>query len=237
MPLLTYSNLEKTPFTINNTTDVNPWPMQDVQVQYVNGVLYVYMRGQVGPTGELPGALVGFTVPVVGNINGAQALYAGLDYEVKIDDISSSMLQCFESDLKWCIAAPPDPTTSILNVVDGSSQKVYASNGMWQIDNANSASWVNTGFMTRPFPPNQWNKVATRQSLNPAAGEFSFVSITDGAATYNIPPNLQSLPLLKTNWNATGVQFQIALNKTGFATFEVRNVSALFSDQPIPPGN
>ena len=233
MTTLRYDNIEATAFKIVNDPSVNPFPMDDVQVQLVNGELMVYMRGHVGPSGQQPGALVAFTLPVVNNVLGAQMIYSGLNYEMKIDEASSALLRCFESDLKWCIAAPPNSTTNISNVMDGSSQKNYAEGGMWQIDNAVPV-WVDSGFKPGPFPPNQWNRVAIRQSINPTTNQFSFLSITDGGATFSIPPNLRPLPLLSTNWDGTAVQVpQLCLQKTGFVVVWIRNVSAIFSDAPI----
>lgn len=231
-----YDKRELTPFKIVNDQSVNPFPMDDVQVQLVNGELMVYMRGHIGPNGENPGALVAFDVPLVNDVLGAQMLYSGLDYEMKIDDASASLLRCFETDLKWCIAAPPNSGTNIPNVMDGSAQKNYFEGGTWQIDDA-SQSWKDSGFKPGPFPANQWNKVTTRQSINPAKNQFSFLSITDGGATFTIPPTLQNLPLLNTNWDGSAVQVpQLCLQETGFVVVWLRNISAIFSDSPIPTG-
>jgi hypothetical protein len=222
-----FPNIELYPATINNTVDVNPYPMDDVQIQVVNGELVICMRGHVGPKGELPGALVGFTLPVVNTVLGKQMLYSSLEYEIKSDEASLSQIGCVETDLKWCIEAATDPASPIANVMGGDAQK---HNGAWEIYN----DWVGkTSFHPGPFAANTWTKVALRHAINPSKGQFSFTSIIDGSKTFIVPSTLQNMPMLVTNWAATGVQIQLCLNRTGFAVIALRNITVRFSDSPI----
>ncbi len=227
-----YDNIENTPYRIANDPSVNPFPMDDVQVQLVLGELIIYMRGHIGPNGDYPGALVGFTLPVVNTVNGTQMLYSSLSYEVSLDELSTALLEAFESDLKWCVQAAPNANANIPNIVDGSAQKVYSKGSMWQVDDA-KGNWTDTGFAPGRFPPNQWIKVTTRQQYDPVNKAFSFLSITDNDVAGVVPAGMRPLPMLHSNWGATGIQFQLVLFKTGFITLRLRNVSVVFSDTPF----
>lgn len=218
--LITYSNLERQPWTVYNDASVNPTAMDDVQIGQ-GEVLTVYMRGSK----PWAGALVAWkeSIPTLPGMNLA---YSALDFEVWIDSDTLSLLAALEADLKNCWQAAPPPTT-IANIMDGSCQLTLSEGGMWQIDSA-AGVWADTG-IKGTLAPNAWNKISTRQKMN-GDGTFSFLSI-NGAP---IPASMQNLPLLKSNWSTVlCVQMQMDINAPGFVVASYRNITVTLSDEAI----
>lgn len=157
--------------------------------------------------------------------------FAGLDYECFLSAADAQFLQVMETDLK-AVLNPWSSGVLIPNVANWSVQKNLAAGGMWQIDDVNG-DWVDTGFNPGPLSVDTWIPVSLRFSVDWSNLKSSVLSIKENGKIGMIPPALQNVSLLPSNWStALNTQLQICLSKAGGVALQYRNVVVTLNSSP-----
>jgi hypothetical protein len=180
------------------------------------------------------GGLVSLKLPVPRQPDGTFYVYGALQLQFLFPGAVWHNFARHEIDLKTCIKGSPDPNTQIPNICDWSTQW-NRDTGQFQIDKA-GGGWIDSGFIVPPdeMTPDEWHEQSYRFWFDPDRGIFSVLSIRFDDRRYEIPEELQNVPLLASNWSEiSAYQIQNEGFKPGSTLVQYRNGFAAWSNEPI----
>lgn len=195
-----FPELEKLNWTTVNDQSVNPTPADQFAVTPWPGGMTTSISGTawagaLGRTPDLP-LMPGTSI-------------FKLSYDMMLPGSVLVLGEALEFDM---MIADPEG-----DVANGSCQCVVSRGGMWQIAGP-GGDWVDTGFET-DLCSNEWIEVKTKVRVNWDTGGVSFQSIEVDGDEFDIPNDLQNVPLQDLNWgpNLIVVQRQLVVGKNGGA--------------------
>lgn len=222
-----YDHLEQDPWKPNNTADVNPIPLDDLDQgfitsgQFAGSLIFMgkYKKNMAG--GLLSNDIV---LPVIGT---RKFLYSAMNVKQWMPDYSDLTFVRNELDYKWTVGAPNTP-----NQANVSTQ--IKDNSNWQLDPTGKV-WVDSGCIVNTAMPGQWNVFQIRAWTD--GTKWSVTGLKCNSEPTFVPgPAFKNIPMLNTSW-AQGLHPQLqweGINAPFSAVVYYGRVQILTSEAPIP---